>query len=75
MKEPGFIQAENRDARFEGGPYDGQVRPVWLGAVNWTVRIGDSRHVYHCKRTIVRDTTVVGFVFRYVGRRQWKDIV
>lgn len=70
MKELGrFIQAESRDARFKGGPCDGQVRPVWMGAVTWILQAGGEVHEYRLKRTIVRDYIVIGFVFRYIGRR------
>lgn len=56
------------DALFESGPHDKQVRPVWLGAMAWRLRIGDVIHEYVRKRTIMRDDVVLGFVFRYVGR-------
>lgn len=65
-----LIEAENRDARFEGGPHDGQVRPVILGAMSWRARVDGAVHVYHCKRTVARGDVVLGFVFRYVGRER-----
>lgn len=71
MKEPGkLIEGIMRDARFHGGPFDGQVRPVMLGAMTKKLQLGDEVHVYRMKRAVfsqVHYGEVIGQVFRYVG--------
>lgn len=61
-----------RDARFCGGPWDGQVRatPLWWQPRLY-VRQGGAVHVYRRSAAITRDPetsgAVIGVVFDYAG--------
>lgn len=68
--EHGFIRGHAIDARFEHGPHDGQVRPVWLGAMMWYLREDGAIHLYAQKRAVWSRGVLVGLVFRYIRRER-----
>lgn len=72
-----------RDARFVGGPRNGEVRPVPEGTREIRVRVGNQVRYYRRARgfgrelyeeivngqVIVRGHCFLGYEFRYAGRR------